>query len=73
MFRTERTYVKGMQELVDIYIKPAATPVTTLSGVGQSKDSVVPAAMRSRAMHSDDASRVFEDRSGLYAKGQVRG
>ncbi|KAI0348600.1 hypothetical protein BDW22DRAFT_1320258 [Trametopsis cervina] len=40
---TERTYVKGMQELVDIYIRPAAAPVNVLSGVGQ---AAVPAAER---------------------------
>ena len=42
-FRTERTYVKGLQELIDIYIKPAAAPVSALGSVGQ---SVVPAAER---------------------------
>ncbi|KAF9535838.1 hypothetical protein CPB83DRAFT_753504 [Crepidotus variabilis] len=40
---TERTYVKGMQELVDIYIQPACSPVNVLSG---GKDSVVPVSER---------------------------
>ena len=44
--RTERTYVKGLQELVDIYIKPASATVTVLSGVSQIKDSVVPSQER---------------------------
>ncbi|CAL1695962.1 unnamed protein product [Somion occarium] len=46
IIETERTYVKGLQELVDIYIKPAGAPVNVLSGVGQSKDTVIPAAER---------------------------
>jgi len=41
--RTERTYVKGLRELVDIYIQPACAPLNLLSG---SKDSVVPASER---------------------------
>ena len=41
--RTERTYVKGLQELVDIYVKPAAAAV---SGLGSVRQSVVPAAER---------------------------
>ncbi|KAF8633990.1 hypothetical protein AX15_001166 [Amanita polypyramis BW_CC] len=43
---TERTYVQGLQELVDIYIKSAAVPVNILSGVGTMKDTVVPASER---------------------------
>ncbi|KAF8640452.1 hypothetical protein AX17_000116 [Amanita inopinata Kibby_2008] len=43
---TERTYVQGLQELVDIYIKPAAVPVNILSGVGTSKESIVPSPER---------------------------
>lgn len=43
-FRTERTYVKGLQELVDIYIKPACAPVNVLTGVG--KETVLPSAER---------------------------
>ena len=45
--RTERTYVKSLQELVDIYIRPAAFPVTSISSVASSsKETVVPAAER---------------------------
>ncbi|KAH8102604.1 hypothetical protein BXZ70DRAFT_890519 [Cristinia sonorae] len=43
---TERTYVKGLQELVDIYINPASASVNVLSGVGQTKETLVPAAER---------------------------
>ncbi|KAI0004297.1 hypothetical protein BJV74DRAFT_439824 [Russula compacta] len=43
---TERTYVKGMQELIDIYIKPAAAPVNLLGGVSSTKETVIPAAER---------------------------
>lgn len=42
--RTERTYVKGLQELADIYIRPAAAPANALGGVG--RETVVPAAER---------------------------
>jgi RhoGEF domain len=45
---TERTYVRGLQELIDIYIKPAAalTPVNILGGVSSTKETVIPAAER---------------------------
>ncbi|KAF5368346.1 hypothetical protein D9758_002424 [Tetrapyrgos nigripes] len=41
---TERTYVKGLLELMDIYVKPACAPVSVLGGVGSSKETVIPAA-----------------------------
>ena len=44
MFRTERTYVKNLQELVDIYIKPGSAPVNVLGG--SSKETVVPTSER---------------------------
>jgi hypothetical protein len=44
--RTERTYVRGLQELIDIYIKPAAAPVNLLGGVSSTKETVIPAAER---------------------------
>ncbi|KAG2129960.1 hypothetical protein DEU56DRAFT_816365 [Suillus clintonianus] len=43
---TEKTYVKGLQELVDIYIKPSAAPVNLISGVGSGKETVIPSAER---------------------------
>lgn len=45
-FSTERTYVKGLQELIDIYIKPAAAQVNLLGGVSSTKDTIIPAAER---------------------------
>jgi hypothetical protein len=44
--RTERTYVRGLQELIDIYIKPAAAQVNLLGGVSSTKETVIPAAER---------------------------
>ncbi|KAI0321689.1 hypothetical protein OF83DRAFT_1168216 [Amylostereum chailletii] len=41
---TERTYVKGLQELIDIYIKPASAPVNVLGA--STKETIVPAAER---------------------------
>lgn len=67
MNRTERTYVKGLQELVDIYIKPAATPVNLLSGVGSGKDSVVPASERKIVFGGIDALFSFHNDSFLPA------
>jgi hypothetical protein len=43
---TERTYVRGLQELIDIYIKPAAAQVNLLGGVSSTKDTIIPAAER---------------------------
>ncbi|KAF8912848.1 hypothetical protein CPB84DRAFT_1841295 [Gymnopilus junonius] len=64
---TERTYVKGLHELVDIYIKPASTPVNLLSGVGSSKDTVVPAAERKIVFGGIDALFSFHNDSFLPA------
>ncbi|KAH9944438.1 uncharacterized protein BXZ73DRAFT_87334 [Epithele typhae] len=54
---TEKTYVKQLQELVDIYIKPATATITILSGVSQIKDTVVP---------STDRKIVFGGLESLY-------
>ncbi|OJA11753.1 hypothetical protein AZE42_02938 [Rhizopogon vesiculosus] len=43
---TEKTYVKGLQELVDIYIKPSGAHVNLISGVGSGKETIIPAAER---------------------------
>ncbi|KAF9569751.1 hypothetical protein CPC08DRAFT_623368 [Agrocybe pediades] len=64
---TERTYVKGLQELVDIYIKPASTPVNMLSGVGSSKDTLVPATERKVVFGGIDALFSFHHDSFLPA------
>lgn len=56
-----------MQELVDIYIKPASTPVNLLSGVGSSKDTVVPASERKVVFGGIDALFSFHNDSFLPA------
>ncbi|KAJ7900051.1 hypothetical protein B0H14DRAFT_3080449 [Mycena olivaceomarginata] len=62
---TERTYVKGLQELVDIYIKPGAAPVNVLGG--SSKDTVVPAPERRVVFGGIDALFSFHKESFLPA------
>ncbi|KAK2461771.1 hypothetical protein APHAL10511_006234 [Amanita phalloides] len=64
---TERTYVQGLQELVDIYIKPAAVPVNILSGVGTTKDTAVPAPERKIVFGGLDALFSFHKDSFLPA------
>lgn len=59
--------MNGLQELVEIYIKPAATPVNLLSGVGSSKDTVVPAAERKIVFGGVDALYSFHSDSFLPA------
>jgi hypothetical protein len=39
-------YVKHLEELIDIYIKPTTVLVNKLSSAGSSKDTVIPAAKR---------------------------
>ncbi|KAJ6509254.1 hypothetical protein C8R47DRAFT_14519 [Mycena vitilis] len=62
---TERTYVKGLQELVDIYIKPGAAPVNVLGASG--KDTVVPASERKIVFGGIDALFSFHKESFLPA------
>ncbi|KAF7982007.1 hypothetical protein HWV62_30240 [Athelia sp. TMB] len=62
---TERTYVKGLEELVDIYIKPGAASGIMLSG--SSKDSIVPAAERKIVFNGLDALFSFHKESFLPA------
>lgn len=57
--------MKGLQELVDIYIKPAAAPVNVLSGVGQSKDTVLPSAERKIVFNGLDSLFSFHTESFL--------
>lgn len=64
---TERTYVKGLQELVDIYITPAAASVNVLSGVGQRQETVVPAAERKVVFNGVEALFVLHKDSFLPA------
>ena len=53
-----------MQELADIYIKPAASPVTVLGGLGQ---TVVPAAERKIVFSGLEALFSFHKESFLPA------
>ncbi|KAJ8084225.1 hypothetical protein PM082_002992 [Marasmius tenuissimus] len=62
---TERTYVKQLQQLVDIYVKPASANVTILSGVGSGKDTVVPASERKIVFGGLDALFSFHKESFL--------
>lgn len=68
---TERTYVKGLQELVDIYIGPAATPVNVLSGVSQKQETVVPAQERKIVFGGLEALYAFHKDSFLPALERV--
>ncbi|THU94841.1 hypothetical protein K435DRAFT_667533 [Dendrothele bispora CBS 962.96] len=62
---TERTYVKGLVELLDIYVKPACAPVSVLGGVGSSKETVVPATERKIVFGAVDALVSFHKESFL--------
>lgn len=63
--RTERTYVKGLQELVDIYVKPSAAPVNLISGVGSGKETVIPASERKIVFSGIEALFSFHKESFL--------
>lgn len=64
---TERTYVKGLQELVDIYIKPGSMPVNILSGVGSGKETIVPVSERKIVFGGLEALFSFHNESFLPA------
>ncbi|KAI0669959.1 hypothetical protein C8Q78DRAFT_976546 [Trametes maxima] len=64
---TERTYVKGLQELVDLYIKPASVLVNGLGGVGQGKDTIVPTQERKIVFGGLEALFYFHRESFLPA------
>ncbi|TCD71469.1 hypothetical protein EIP91_008849 [Steccherinum ochraceum] len=64
---TERTYVKGLQELVDIYINPACASVNVLSGVSQHKETLIPAAERKIVFNGLEALFSFHHGSFLPA------
>ncbi|KAH9835614.1 uncharacterized protein C8Q71DRAFT_762768 [Rhodofomes roseus] len=68
---TERTYVKGLQELVDIYIAPAAVQVNVLSGVSQKQETLVPAQERKIVFGGLEALYVFHKDSFLPALERV--
>ncbi|KAG2146552.1 uncharacterized protein EDB93DRAFT_1227060 [Suillus bovinus] len=62
---TEKTYVKGLQELVDIYIKPSAAPVNLISGVGSGKETTIPSAERKIVFSGIEALFSFHKESFL--------
>ncbi|KAG0709057.1 hypothetical protein DFH29DRAFT_355432 [Suillus ampliporus] len=62
---TEKTYAKGLQELVDIYIKPSGAPVNLISGVGSGKESVIPSAERKIVFSGIEALFSFHKESFL--------
>lgn len=49
--RTERTYVKQLQELMDIYVTPSAAPVTGTFGGTSSKETIIPLPERRVVFH----------------------
>jgi hypothetical protein len=59
--------VKGLQELVDIYIKPGSAPANLIGGVGSSKDTVVPSSERKIVFSSVEALFSFHHESFLPA------
>lgn len=56
-----------MEELVDLYIKPGAASVNMLSGVGSSKDTVVPISERKIVFNGLDSLFSFHKESFLPA------
>ena len=56
--------MKGMQELVDIYVKPASAPVTVIGGVS-TKETVVPASERKVVFNGLDSLLSFHKESFL--------
>ncbi|KZV75588.1 hypothetical protein PENSPDRAFT_624362 [Peniophora sp. CONT] len=62
---TERTYVKGLQELNDIYIRPAEAPVNVLGA--STKDTVVPNAERKVVFSGVEALFSFHSNNFLPA------
>ncbi|KAH8835347.1 GrfA protein [Flagelloscypha sp. PMI_526] len=64
---TERTYVKGLQELFDIYIKPSSATVTVITGVSSTKETILPATERKVVFGGLDALISFHKDSFLPA------
>lgn len=62
--RTERTYVKLLQELVDIYVTPASAPVTGIANVS-TKETVVPATERKIVFNGLESLLSFHKESFL--------
>ncbi|KAF8585852.1 hypothetical protein K439DRAFT_1632325 [Ramaria rubella] len=65
---TERTYVKGLQELIDIYVKPASLPVNTLgNAVASTKETIIPQQERKIVFNGLDSLFSFHSQSFLPA------
>ncbi|GJJ09745.1 hypothetical protein Clacol_003969 [Clathrus columnatus] len=65
---TERTYVQGLQELIDIYVKPAAIPINTLgNAVAATKETVIPQQERKMVFNGLDSLYSFHTQSFLPA------
>jgi len=67
IIETERTYVKGLQGLVDIYIRPSTAPVNLISNVGTNKETTIPAAERKIVFGGVEALFSFHKESFLPA------
>lgn len=59
---TEKSYVKGLQELVDIYVKPASEPAP---GLNVGKETTIPAQERKIVFTGLDALLQFHKQSFL--------
>ncbi|KAF8516103.1 hypothetical protein BU17DRAFT_51020 [Hysterangium stoloniferum] len=65
---TERTYVQGLQELLDIYIKPASSVINTLgNAVASTKETVIPQQERKIVFNGLDSLYSFHSQSFLPA------
>ncbi|CAE6405626.1 unnamed protein product [Rhizoctonia solani] len=62
IIETEKSYVKGLQELVDIYVKPASEPAP---GLHVGKETTIPAAERKIVFTGLDALLQFHKQSFL--------
>ncbi|KAJ1301404.1 hypothetical protein OPQ81_008665 [Rhizoctonia solani] len=62
IIETEKSYVKGLQELLDIYVKPAAEPAP---GLHVNKETTIPAAERKIVFTGVDALLQFHKQSFL--------
>ncbi|KIJ47780.1 hypothetical protein M422DRAFT_45549 [Sphaerobolus stellatus SS14] len=65
---TERTYAQGLQELIDIYVKPASQLVNTIgNAVAGTKETVIPSAERKIVFNGVDSLHSFHSQSFLPA------
>ncbi|KAG8777272.1 hypothetical protein FRC12_000455 [Ceratobasidium sp. 428] len=62
IIETEKSYVKGLQELVDIYVKPSAEPAP---GLNVNKETTIPAQERKIVFTGVDALLQFHKQSFL--------